>query len=242
MMPVSLDLSSNVLEQDSVDNNVTTQDSDDIGMPDDCFNDLDRNVSNHTQPILGVEIPVEIPAPDGLTERGITNWNRDKRLIPDWRDFPKQNRKCQGLKNLVKMLNSAVGYKPPNTTTNECNNCGVILHWINDCGITLRNGKFYYSVRCNGICLKDNVSIPVKVLVDSGERCHNPRCSRDATLSWLNNKRSYCSIECIDGYQEWYDEASIVSNAKVSTVRILFKTYLHDCSKGRGEILLLPFD
>jgi hypothetical protein len=173
-----------------------------------------------------------IPAPSDLTPLGITNWNRDKRLIPDWRDFPKQGKKCQGLKNLVKMLNSAVGYMPPNTTTNECNNCGVILHWINDCGITLQNGKFYYSVRCNGICLKDNVSIPVKVLVDSGERCHNPRCSNVPTLSWLKNKRSYCSLDCIDGYQEWNDEASI----EVSLLYSLH-TSLTQFLKGRVRFL-----
>jgi hypothetical protein len=186
-----------------------------------------------------------IPAPSDLTPLGITNWNRDKRLIPDWRDFPKQGKKCQGLKNLVKMLNSDVGFQLPEDKKCFKSRIDGDSHWMDWrdlAGIRFQYGKWKYNAQCNGECLKNHVSIPVHILVDSGERCHNPRCSRDATLSWLKNKKAYCSLECIDGYQEWYGEASIVSNAKVSTVRILFKTYLHDCSKGRGEILLLPFE
>jgi hypothetical protein len=209
------------------------------------INTLVHLVLNQQPPIPVVEIPADIPAPDGLTELGITHWNRDKHLIPDWRDFPKQNRKCQGLKNLVKMLNSDVGFQLPEDKKCFKSRIDGDSHWMDWrdlAGIRFQYGKWKYNAQCNGECLKNHVSIPVHILVDSGERCHNPRCSNVPTLSWLNNKRSYCSIECIDGYQEWYDEASIVSNAKVSTVRILFKTYLHDCSKGRGEISPSSFE
>ena len=62
------------------------------------------------QPPISLDV-ADIPAPAGLTVLGVMHWNRDKDEIPDWRDFPKQEAKCQGLKNLIKMLNSAVGYK-----------------------------------------------------------------------------------------------------------------------------------
>ena len=69
----------------------------------DSFNDLDLNVFE--PPLLAIDIPV----PSNLTLLGTTHWNRAKHL--DWRDFPKQNIKCQGLKNLVKVLNSYTGFQ-----------------------------------------------------------------------------------------------------------------------------------
>jgi hypothetical protein len=85
----------------------------------------------------------------------------------------------------------------------------VFFQWFNNCGITLRKRKFYYNVRCNGVCLKENISIPVKVLVNSNGRCHNPRCSGvNPTFFWEKNQKLYCSVECCDGYQEWQNEVS----------------------------------
>jgi hypothetical protein len=169
------------------------------------INTLVHLVLNQQPPIPVVEIPADIPAPDGLTELGITHWNRDKHLIPDWRDFPKQNRKCQGLKNLVKMLNSDVGFQLPEDKKCFKSRIDGDSHWMDWrdlAGIRFQYGKWKYNAQCNGECLKNHVSIPVHILVDSGERCHNPRCSNVPTLSWLKNHKSYCSLDCIDGYQE----------------------------------------
>ena len=169
------------------------------------------NPSPATSIIFDDEENKQQDIPFGLTELGIIHWNRDKKRIPDWKKFPKQKNKCQGLKNLVKMLNSEVGFIPPNTLTNTCNDCGCIFQWFNNCGITLRKRKFYYNVRCNGVCLKENISIPVKVLVNSNGRCHNPRCSGvNPTFFWEKNQKLYCSVECCDGYQEWHNEVSII--------------------------------
>jgi hypothetical protein len=184
--------------------------------------------------VLNLQPPLvaDIPAPTGLTELGITHWNRDKHLIPDWRDFPKQNRKCQGLKNLVKMLNSIVGFLPPEEKKCVKSRIDGDSHWMDWrdlAGIRFEYGKWKYNAQCNGKCLKNHVSVPVHILVDSGERCHNTRCSKSPTLSWIKNQKAYCSMECIEGYQEWYqewnDEASIVVTSLIPSPQISFSSF-----------------
>ena len=169
----------------------------------DWINTLVHLALNLQPPLLIADIPVEIPAPNGLTEIGYTNWNRDKHLIPDWRDFPKQGKKCQGLKNLVKMLNSTVGYRPP-LSEKICKKCDRIM-------LLDRKRRNSSKSKCselhNGDCLKI-YSEKVKDLVGSIQRCHNPRCSNVPMLSWLKNQKAYCSVECIEGYQEWNNEVN----------------------------------
>ena len=148
-----------------------------------------------------------IPIPPGLTDLGIYHWTKDKDLIPDWRKFPKQRNKCQGLKNLVKMLNSPIGFRPPQSEK-QCKKCLQNMCWTENAGILLNRGasSWNWGNQHNGNCLKI-YSQEVKGKVEYGERCHNPRCSEvNPTFFWEKNLKLYCTVECCDGYQEWNQE------------------------------------
>ena len=162
--------------------------------------------------------------PPNLTELGMIHWNQDKDLIPDWRNFPKQKLKCQGLKNLVKMLNSPVGFSPPKSEK-ECKICLQMMSWTDNAGILLNRGAptWSWGNQHNGDCLKV-YSEKIKGKVDSGEICNNPRCSGlNPSFLWEKNQKSYCTIDCIDGYREWNAAAS----KKVRFLYTIYPTHFH---------------
>jgi hypothetical protein len=178
----------------------------------DVFNETSTtlvNPSPATSIIFDDEENKQQDIPFGLTELGIIHWTRDKHLIPDWSNFPKL-----GLKNLVKMLNSPTGFCPPKEK--ECfksikDGDSHLMDWKSAAGIRLYKGKWYYNPQCNGVCLKNHVSLPEKERVSTGSECHNPRCSGvSPTFFWEKNQKLYCSVECCDGYQEWHNEVSII--------------------------------
>ena len=113
------------------------------------------------------------------------------------------------------MLNSIVGYSPPQTRK-ICKKCDQPMDWTENAGILL-NGKasnWNWGSQHNGDCLKI-YSQKVKEKVVSGSRCHNPRCSgSDPTFLWEKNGKLYCSVECFDGYKEWNDEVSHLSHSQ----------------------------
>jgi hypothetical protein len=93
-----------------------------------------------------------------------------------------------------------------------------------------KTGNYTYRSVCNGNCLKEHHSIPVRNMVDSGDRCHNPRCSGvHPTFTWEKNEKLYCSVECCDGYQEWAKEWK----AKVSLLYSL-PYFFTKLLKGKG--------
>jgi hypothetical protein len=137
------------------------------------------------------------------------------------------------------MLNSEVGFQVlPSRVCPKSERTGNphMMDWWGPVNIQLSKGKWNIK-QCTGDCLKDNVSIPVKEKVESGERCHNPHCSKVPTLSWRKNKKAYCSLECIDGYQEWQNEASIVVTPLTHLLTLIYTT-----SQREGEISLSSFD
>jgi hypothetical protein len=164
-----------------------------------------------TSSIIFTEDDVPEDIPPRLNDLGMIHWNRDKHLIPDWKTFHKQ-----GLKNLVKMLNSNVGFQPPEGK--KCVKLSIDgdYHWMNwkkEAGIRFQYGRWKYNAQCNGDCLKNHVSLPEKARVSSGLECHNPRCSGvRPTYLWEMNQKLYCAVECCDGYQEWHIAASIEVN------------------------------
>ena len=93
--------------------------------------------------------------------------------------------------------------------------CRKGRHWMNwrtNGALTKqKSGNYTYRSVCNGVCLKVHHSVPVKMKVSIGERCHNPRCSGvDPTFIWDENQKLYCGKICIDGYQKWHDAQGIM--------------------------------
>jgi hypothetical protein len=113
-----------------------------------------------------------------------------------------------GSRNAIRLKES--GQFPIGPKSKDCADCGEAMDWRTTGQISRakKNGPFYYHKNHNGGCQKWNISIAVKEKVDSGEICHNPRCTGVPTLSWLKNKKAYCSLQCIGGYQDWYDAAA----------------------------------
>jgi hypothetical protein len=118
-----------------------------------------------------------------------------------------------GLKNKANL--ERTGQYPNDIYPKDCNRCEEKMDWRTTGTLRsqYRKGAIYrytYHSFHNGDCLKESISIPVKTLVLNAERCHNPRCSHLPTLSWLKNKKAYCSLECCDGYQDWHDEVGVI--------------------------------
>ena len=113
-----------------------------------------------------------------------------------------------GKRNAKRLKDS--GQFPDDPKPKNCADCGLPMDWRTTGQMTRakKNGPFFYHKNHNESCQKDAVSIPIKEKVLAGKRCHNPRCSKVPILSWLKNKKSYCSVECCEGYQEWHDEVS----------------------------------
>jgi hypothetical protein len=172
------------------------------------FNSRDVNYTTlvNPSPASSTKDNVQKEIPPDLTEIGIYHLNRDRILIPDWNNFPKQ-----GLKNLVKMLNSPTGFSPPEKK--QCfksviDNNPHWMDWKDVAGIRYLNGKWYYNPHCNSVCVKNHASLPARNRVRSGLQCYNPRCTGVPTYLWQKNQKLYCTVECCDGYQEWSDAAN----------------------------------
>jgi hypothetical protein len=117
-----------------------------------------------------------------------------------------------GSRNAIRLKES--GQFPIGPKSKVCADCGEAMDWRTTGQITRakKNGPFYYHKNHNGGCQKWNISIPVKEKVDSGERCHNPRCSSaNPSFLWQKNEKLYCAIECFDAYQDWHQEVTIAN-------------------------------
>ena len=136
-----------------------------------------------------------------------------------------------GKKNAIKLQES--GQYPDGPKAKDCAECGEPMDWRTTGQLTRakKGGPIYYHKNHNGKCQKDNISIPVKILVESGEMCNNPGCSKVPTLSWLKNKKAYCSVECIEAYRSRIVEVSLL---------IIPFTIFTLLLKGRGRLSLLP--
>jgi hypothetical protein len=158
-----------------------------------------------------------------LTEVGHNNWKNTD--VADWRTYT-----LQGVKNFVRMLNSDRGLCDLPRVV--CGKCHQSKHWTTT-GLIQKDGSgFKYQSHCQGECLRPNLSLPIKKKVTKGERCHNPRCSRDAEITCTENDRRYCSQKCYDsGYVIWQAEQI----EKASPLIILFNNSRTLYSKGRGD-------
>ena len=145
-------------------------------------------------------------------EDGMSEWiNTLDQIVGFPDDFYTVQLTKLGIKNQQKLTNPATGEvnEPPLKL------CRKGRHWMNwrvNGAITKqKSGNYTYRSVCNGVCLKVHHSVPVKMKVSIGERCHNPRCSGvDPTFIWDENQKLYCGKICIDGYQKWHDAQGIM--------------------------------
>jgi hypothetical protein len=129
-----------------------------------------------------------------------------------------------GLRNVPKLKTS--GQFPKGPKTKNCGDCGESMDYRTTGQIqkSKNNGPYYYQKNHNGKCQKNNISIVVKEKVNSGKRCHNPRCSAvNPTYIWDVNQKLYCSVQCIDGYQDWHDAAA----KEVGVIYSISPTHFH---------------